>query len=54
MSWINEAKKQAVDELGTGVTNRRRKFQIALILIGRGARTVLEVAGAVGAIVKKK
>lgn len=51
MSWINEAKKQAIDELGTGVTNRRRKFQIALILIGRGARKAIEITGVVVSVV---
>lgn len=51
MSWINEAKKQAIDELGTGVTNRRRKLQIALILIGRGARAVVKGAQVVKSVV---
>lgn len=53
MSWINEAKKQAINELGTGVTNRRRKFRVAMILIGRGARAVAEVATVVVSVVKK-
>lgn len=53
MSWINEAKKQAIDELGTGVTNRRRKFHIAMILIGRGARKAIEITGVVASVVKK-
>lgn len=44
MSWRNKAWKEALQDLGTGATNRALRFNVAMRLIVRGARAAVTVA----------
>lgn len=44
MSWRNKAWKEALQDLGTGATNRALRFNVAMRLIVRGARVAVTVA----------
>lgn len=53
MSWRNKARKEAIEQLGTGATNRAIRFNMAMRLIGRGARTAIQIASTIIKVVKK-
>lgn len=44
MSWRNKAWKEALQDLGTGATNRALRFNVAMRLIARGAKDAIIVA----------
>lgn len=51
MSWRNRARKEAIAQLGTGATNRAIRFNMAVRLIGRGARVAIRTVKTIKSVV---